>query len=110
MNPNSPPNLQSAGSTTAAFVSYDENLEPIATENEAAEYGEEVGQEKEEEQMLLSRISEKLISGNSMYHFVLASFVFYHFVHRLFGCSYFDILILKGLDICSVQLDTDHAQ
>ena len=31
------------GSTTAAFVPYDENLEPIATENEAAEYAEEVG-------------------------------------------------------------------
>ena len=42
------------GSTTAAFVPYDKNLEPIAAENEAAEYAEEVGQEEEEEQSFKS--------------------------------------------------------
>ena len=38
---------------------YDEKLEPIANENEAAEYAEEAGQEEEEEQMLLSRFSRE---------------------------------------------------
>ncbi|XP_068712622.1 uncharacterized protein [Montipora foliosa] len=39
------------------FLPYDENIEPIATEKEAAEYQEQVAQEEEEDEMLWSRFS-----------------------------------------------------
>ena len=39
------------------FLPYDENIEPIATEKEAAEYQEQITQEEEEDEMLWSRFS-----------------------------------------------------
>jgi len=48
---------ESFHSTNEDFLPYDEDLEPIPNEQEAAEYGTEVARENEEEQMLLSRFS-----------------------------------------------------
>ena len=85
---------------------YDEKLEPIANENEAAEYAEEAGQEEEEEQMLLSRFSRE--DDIREWYVALCAGIF-----RILSfcapiiCLYFDILILKRLDI---RLETDHAQ
>ena len=39
------------------FLPYDQTLEPIATEEEAAEYDEQIAQEEEEEEILWSRFS-----------------------------------------------------
>ena len=39
------------------FLPYDGNIEPIATEKEAAEYQEQIAQEEEENEMLWSRFS-----------------------------------------------------
>ena len=39
------------------FLPYDETLEPIATEEEAADYDEQVAQEEEEAEILWSRFS-----------------------------------------------------
>ncbi|KAK3744270.1 hypothetical protein QZH41_019936 [Actinostola sp. cb2023] len=48
---------ESFHSTNEDFLPYDEDLEPIPNEQEAAEYVMEVARENEEEQMLLSRFS-----------------------------------------------------
>ena len=55
---------QSSEASDDSFVSanedllpYDENIEPIATKKEAAEYQEQVAQEEEEDEMLWSRFS-----------------------------------------------------
>ena len=55
------------------FLPYDENVEPIATEQEAAEYHEQVAQEEEEEEILWSRFSGEEDVQN---WFVLLSFIF----------------------------------
>ena len=39
------------------FLPYDQTLEPIATEEEAAEYDEQIAQEEEEKEILWSRFS-----------------------------------------------------
>ena len=39
------------------FLPFDENIEPIATEKEAAEYQEQIAQEEEEDEMLWGRFS-----------------------------------------------------
>jgi len=39
------------------FVPYDESIEPVANEDEAAQHVMQVAEEEEEEQMLLSRFS-----------------------------------------------------
>ena len=44
-------------SATGDFVPYDENIEPVANEEEAAQHAMQVAEEEEEEQMLLSRFS-----------------------------------------------------
>jgi len=44
-------------STTDDFLPYDENLEPMANEQEAAAYVEQVAWEEEEEEILWSRFS-----------------------------------------------------
>ena len=44
-------------SASEDFLPYDENVEPIATEQEAAEYWEQVAQEEEEDEILWSRFS-----------------------------------------------------
>ena len=41
------------------FLPFDENVEPIATEQELAEYREQVAQEEEEDEILWSRFSGK---------------------------------------------------
>ena len=51
---NNHPRLQR---TDEDFLPYDENIEPIATEKEAAEYQEQGAQEEEEDEMLWSRFS-----------------------------------------------------
>ena len=43
------------------FLPYDENVEPIATEQEVAEYREQVAQEEEEEEVLWRRRCTKLV-------------------------------------------------
>ena len=44
-------------SATGDFVPYDESVEPVANEEEAAQHAMQVAEEDEEEQMLLSRFS-----------------------------------------------------
>lgn len=44
-------------STKEDFVPYDESIEPVANEDEAAQHAMQVAEEEEEEQMLLSRFS-----------------------------------------------------
>ena len=44
-------------SATGDFVPYDESIEPVGNEEEAAQHAMQVAEEKEEEQMLLSRFS-----------------------------------------------------
>ena len=85
---------------------YDEKLEPIANENEAAEYAEEAGQEEEEEQMLLSRFSRE-DDIREWYVALCAGICCILSFCAPIICLYFDILILKRLDI---RLETDHAQ
>ena len=57
---------QSSGSETSEgsfhsakeyFLPYDESIEPIATEQEAAHYAEQVAEEEEEEEILWSRFA-----------------------------------------------------
>ena len=55
---------QSSEASDDSFVSanedllpYDENVEPIVTEKEAAEYQKQIAQEEEEDEMLWSRFS-----------------------------------------------------
>lgn len=47
----------SFASANDEFLPYDQSIEPIATEEEAAEYAELVAQEEEEEETLWSRFS-----------------------------------------------------
>ena len=42
---------------TGDFVPYDESIEPVANEEEAAQHAMQVAEEEEEEQILLSRFS-----------------------------------------------------
>ena len=44
-------------SATGDFVPYDESIEPVANEEEAAQHAMQVAEEEEEEQILLSRFS-----------------------------------------------------
>ena len=44
-------------SATGDFVPYDESIEPVGNEEEAAQHAMQVAEEEEEEQMLLSRFS-----------------------------------------------------
>ena len=44
-------------SATGDFVPYDESIEPVVNEDEAAQHAMQVAEEEEEEQMLLSRFS-----------------------------------------------------
>ena len=41
----------------SGFISYDENLEPMATDQEAEEYSAQVAQETAEEEMLQARFT-----------------------------------------------------
>ena len=84
---------------------YDENLEPIATENEAAEYAEEVGQE-EEEQRLLSRFSREVDIREWYLALCAGIFCILSFCAPII-CLYFDIK--KPGHMYSVRLETDHA-
>ena len=61
------------------FLPYDENVEPIATEQEAAKYREQVAQEEEEEEILWSRFSGEEDVRN---WFVMQSIVFVSIVDR----------------------------
>ena len=47
----------SSVSASEDFLPYDENVEPIAMEQEAAEYREQVAQEEKEDEILWSRFS-----------------------------------------------------
>ena len=59
-------------STTDDFLPYDENLEPMANEEEAAAYVEQVAREEEEEEILWSRFSgEDGVESWSVLLFVL---------------------------------------
>ena len=44
-------------SATGDFVPYDQSIEPVANEDEAAQHAMQVAEEEEEEKMLLSRFS-----------------------------------------------------
>ena len=44
-------------SASEDFKSYDDSAEPIATEEEATQYAEQIAEEEEEEDMLLSRFA-----------------------------------------------------
>ena len=46
-------------STTDVFLPYDENLEPMPNEQEAAAYVKQVAREEEEEEILWSRFSRE---------------------------------------------------
>ena len=63
------------------FLPYDENIEPIATEQEAAEYREQVAQEEDEEEILWSRFSGEEDVQN---WFVIQSIVFVSTVDRTY--------------------------
>ena len=83
---------QSSGSETSEgsfrsaeeyFLPYDESIEPIATEQEAAHYAEQVAEEEEEEEILWSRFAGE----ESVEHwFVNAIFPLYITPFCLFSC------------------------
>lgn len=64
-------------STNEDFLPYDESLEPIANEQEAAAYVEQVAQEEEEEEILWGRFSGEEEVEN---WFVLRYFIFVSFM------------------------------
>ena len=82
---------QCSASTSLDLLPYDEELEPLATEQEARDHAEQVAREEEEESRLLRRFSRE--SDISTWYFVLSP-AFVIFCIRILNTVFFNIEVL----------------